>query len=506
LKLKIQGRILTILLKFALIALVFQPRAGAASSSSPIVDFTANPVADEYADSMYPVQQYGSRLVLYVGNSYDHVQNRSGPARIYIQFDLSMIPLHAHVVSAEMALYQMYAPAASETYEVHMVESAWNELTMNWTTQPSTNPLIISRVNAPTEKNVWLEWNVTSAVQAWVNGDTPNYGLMIRIQQERTGVANEASGFFSREYPKHDLTPKLHVLCQNQPPFTFLVSTHVAGLPPELSTRIVSDTNENITVPGGGVGHLLFESGNTHTISADEYVTAGNATRYYAVTNSIPVSGDEELTVTYEPQFLVTMKSDPPGLIDQEWSRWYDPGARIDTPTAREVAEEHTDMKLVLDGWYINDARQAGNPIVVVINGPATVTARYITLYNVTVSSPYGKTSGSGWHLAGSNIEISVTPTYLPTEGALGYLGIGITFDHWSGSFEDTSPTTTITVNGPVQVQAAWREDPSRLLAGVAVVIGLVIVLMLLRMRGRRSRSRESTSRRARKKLTPERR
>lgn len=473
----------------------------AASSSAPIVEFTAHPLADEYADSMYPVQEYGSRLVLYVGNSYDHVQNRSGPARIYIQFDLSMIPAHARVVSAEMALYQMYAPAASQTYEVHVVESAWNELTMNWTTQPPTNPAVVSTVNAPTEKDVWLAWNVTSAVQAWVNGETPDYGLMIRIQHERTGVPNEASGFFSREYSKHDVTPKLHVLCQNEPPFTFLVSAHVAGLPPELSTRIVSDTKENITVSGGGVGYLLFESGNVHSISPDEYVTAGNATRYHAVTNSIAVSKEEEITLAYEPQFLVTMKSDPPSLIDQEWSRWHDLGARIDTPTAQEVAEERTDMKLVLDGWYINSARQPGNPIVVVVNGPTTVTARYTTMYNVTVSSPYGKTSGSGWHPAGSSVEISVTPTYLPAEGGLGYLGVGITFDNWSGSFESTSPATTITVNSPIQVQAAWREDPSRLLAGVAVLIGLLVALMLFRSRSRGSGSRVSSSTTARARL-----
>ena len=460
--------------------------------SGPTVEITLGALADNYADSMYPNSAYGNRPILYVGNSYDRAQNLSGPARIYIQFNLSAIPRHARVVSAEMSLYQMYAPASGQTYVVHMVQSTWNESTMNWKTQPSSDAAVITAAQAPAVKDAWASWNVTSAVQTWVNGEAPNYGLMIRIQDERTGVANEASGFYSREYSKHDLTPKLRVLARNQPSFTFLVSTHVAGLPPELSSRIISDTNETITVRGGGVGYLLFESGNTHTISAEEYVSAGNAIRYHARTNSIAASRDEEFTVTYEPQFLVTVKSEPPGLIEREWSQWYDPGARIETPPAREVAEKRTDMKLVLDGWYINDARQPGNPIEVVVNGPATVTARYTTLYNVTASSPYGKTSGSGWYPAGSSVEISVTPTYFPADGALGYLGIGMTFDHWSGSFENTSPTITITVNGPIQAQAAWREDRSRLIVGIAIATAIiVIVLMVLRRRARGSRPRK---------------
>jgi hypothetical protein len=224
------------------------------TNSGPTVGITIDALADSYADSMYPKSAYGNRLVLYVGNSYDRAQNLSGPARIYIQFDLSAVPNRALVVSAEILLYQMFAPASAQTYEVHAVQSPWNEFAMNWKTQPSSDAAVITAAQAPAVKDAWASWNVTSAVQTWVNGEAPNYGLMIRIQDERTGVANEASGFYSREYSKHDLTPKLRVLAQNQPSFTFLVSTHVVGLPPELSSRIISDTNETITVRGGGVG------------------------------------------------------------------------------------------------------------------------------------------------------------------------------------------------------------------------------------------------------------
>jgi len=455
-------------------------QVGAGAGTGPTVEFAPPVVADEYADSMYSASEYGSRLVLYVGNSYDRVQNRSGPARIYIQFDLSAIPRRAHVVSAEMSLYQMYAPASSQTYEVHMVESAWNETAMDWETQPKNSPTVVSLARVPTDKDVWVSWNVTSAVKAWVNGDAANYGLMIRIENERTGVANEASGFYSREYSKarEDVGPRLRVLCQSQPPFTFLISTHVVGLPSELSTQIMSG-NQTTTVHGEGTGYFLFEAGNRPIVAASEYVSASDSVRYHAKISSFTATDDAEFTVTYEPQFLVTVKSEPSGLLQRESSDWYDLGESVETPRAPEVPVDRADMRLVLDGWYVNNAQQPGNPIDFAVNGPAILTARYTTLYNVTVTSPFGRTAGSGWHAAGSSVEISVTPTYVPAEGVLGHLGVGMTFDHWSGSFEDTSPATTITVNGPIQAEAIWREDRFRLLLGLASLTGLVLVVLV---------------------------
>ena len=150
----------------------------------------------------------------------------------------------------------------------------------------------------------------------------------------------------------------------------------------------------------------------------------------------------------------------------------------------------------------MNDLKQTGNPIEYVVAAPANLTGRYVVMYNVNASSPLGQVSGSGWHAAGSSVEITVEPTYLPVEGPLGYLGFGTSFDYWTGTIESTSSVVKVTVDGPVEEKAVWREDRSRFLAGVTVIIVLLLVLMLLRSRSRRSGSRESTSRRATKNLT----
>ena len=479
-----------------LLSIVFPslPRPFAVADSGQIAEFTVGAAADYYADSMYPKSAYGNRPVLYVGNSYDRAQNLSGLARIYIQFDLSMIPRHARVVSAEMSLYQMYAPASGLTLDTHIVQSAWNESTMNWNTQPSSDAAVISAAQAPAIKDVWVSWNVTSAVQSWVNGDTANYGFMIRIQNEKTGVANEASGFYSRQYPGA-VKPKVHILCASHPPFTYVFPTRVNGLPSNLTSVITADNGVAIKVTGGGVGYFLFESGTIHRIIADEYVAASDSTRYHASTHSATAATEGEFAVTYNPQFRITVKSEPPGLIEPESSNWYDAGARVTTPTAQEAFDEGPSKRTVFKGWYVNDLEQTGNPFEYVVAVPANLTARFTVMYNVNVSSPFGQVSGSGWHDVGSSVEITVEPSYLPVEGFLGYLGFGTSFDHWTGTVESTSSAVKVTVDGPIEEKAAWREDRSRLLAGVAVIIGLLVVLTVLRRVSRHSGSRESTGR-----------
>jgi len=474
----------------------------AAADLGKTVKVTLGAAADSYADSMYPKQAYGNRLVLYVGNSVDRAQNLSGPARIYVQFDISAVPKGALVISAEILLYQMYAPASAQTYEVRIVRSPWKEFAMNWTTQPSSDAAAISSAVAPAAKAVWVSWNVTSAVQGWVNGGSPDYGFMIRIQNEQKGASNEASGFYSREYPKEEVRPKLEVLCASQPPFTYVFSARVNGLPSDLASVITADNRSTITVSGGGVGYFLFGSGITHTLSADEYITtpASDSVRYHASAHSTTATTDGEFTIAYSPQYRVTVNSEPQGLIEPESSKWYDAGVRLTTPTAQEAFDEGLNRRNVFEGWYVDDVKQAGNPIEYVVAAPANLTAQYVMMYNVTVSSPFGQVSGSGWHAAGSSVEIAVEPTYLPVEGPLGYLGFGASFDHWTGTVESTSSAVKVTVDGPVDEKAVWREDRSRLLAGVAVIIGLLVVLAVLRRRSRHSVSRDSTGRPATKK------
>jgi hypothetical protein len=366
---------------------------------------------------------------------------------------------------------------------------------MNWTTQPPSDAAAISSAVAPAAKDVWVSWNVTSAVQGWANGSTPDYGFMIRIQNEQKGASNEASGFYSREYPKEEVRPKLQILCASQPPFTYVFSVRVSGLPSDLASVITADNRSTITVSGGGVGYFLFENGTTHKITADEYITASDSVRYHTSAHSTTGTTDGEFAVTYNPQFRVTMKSEPPGLIEPESSNWIDAGMRLTTPTAQEAFDEGLNKRNVFEGWYANDVKQTGNPFEYVAMAPANLTAQYVMMYNVTLSSPLGQVSGSGWRAAGSSVEITVEPTYLPVEGPLGYLGFGTSFDHWTGTVESTSSAVKVTVDGPVEEKAVWREDRSRLLAGVAVIISLLAVLVVLRRRSRRSGSRESTER-----------
>ncbi|RKZ34649.1 hypothetical protein DRQ33_01710, partial [bacterium] len=76
--------------------------------------------------------------------------------------------------------------------------------------------------------------------------------------------------------------------------------------------------------------------------------------------------------------------------------------------------------------------------------------------YRVWLNSPYGTTTGDGWHTPGSNVNISVEPeTVFNADTTIrhifqGWVGTG------SGSYTGSSNTATITVNEPIIEDAQW--------------------------------------------------
>ena len=124
-----------------------------------------------------------------------------------IQFPLSSIPFNANVVSAKLQLYGCGAYYNEfPKVKVYRITSPWTE--SEWgpssTNQgPSYGEFITSSTMENTTK--WYEWNITSLVKDWVNGD-PNYGLMLKTDYQRP---NDEQGFKSSDYSVSSERPKL---------------------------------------------------------------------------------------------------------------------------------------------------------------------------------------------------------------------------------------------------------------------------------------------------------
>ena len=127
--------------------------------------------------------------------------------RSLIGFDLKDIPPGAPITSATMSLWKIASNAAA-TISAYRVSRDWVEGTygcfngatwytaangVNWTTNGGDyDPTVVaSRSVAAGEAAGWHDFDIKSAAQAWVNGDKPNLGLLLRVADESRTVKND---------------------------------------------------------------------------------------------------------------------------------------------------------------------------------------------------------------------------------------------------------------------------------------------------------------------------
>jgi hypothetical protein len=128
------------------------------------------PGGDSYTNTADPTTNYGAAALL----------DFNGPTQIsYIQFNLSSIPTGASVSQATLKLY-VNAVATAGSFNVDYVNGTWAESTIDASNAPSLGKTIASDVAITTaDKNQYILVNVTSVVQAWLDGSETNNGIAL---------------------------------------------------------------------------------------------------------------------------------------------------------------------------------------------------------------------------------------------------------------------------------------------------------------------------------------
>ncbi|MGA9643159.1 MAG: DNRLRE domain-containing protein [Terriglobales bacterium] len=155
------------------------------------------PLGDAYTESATPTKNNGSATTLVVDGAKDIT---------YIQFNLASIPAGATVSQATLKLYADSVTTGG-SFNVDYVTSAWAENTIDFSNAPPLGAAIASNVNVTSaDKNQFILINVTSALQAWLNGSEVNNGLAL--------VANGSfdATFDSKESTKTSHGPELDVV------------------------------------------------------------------------------------------------------------------------------------------------------------------------------------------------------------------------------------------------------------------------------------------------------
>jgi len=109
-------------------------------------------------------------------------------------------------------------------------------------------------------------------------------------------------------------------------------------------------------------------------------------------------------------------------------------------------------------GWLgsgIGSYSGSNNPATVTMGSAISEQAVWEHDYYLTVSSPNGTTSGSGWYMAGTTGFASVAPTTVA-----GPAGTQYVFTNWSGDASGTSsPSDGIVMNAPKTAIANWKTQ-----------------------------------------------
>jgi Zn-dependent metalloprotease len=96
----------------------------------------------------------------------------------YLRFNLDPIPPRATIQSAQLQLYLVQWDGTTPSpVRVHGLSQSWDESVIRWSNQPPPG-LIVATQSIPASVG-YKTWDVTALVQAWVNGDLANEGLVL---------------------------------------------------------------------------------------------------------------------------------------------------------------------------------------------------------------------------------------------------------------------------------------------------------------------------------------
>ncbi len=99
---------------------------------------------DAAISSSIPTNNFGNETYSWVGDFSGTI------TRLYIQFNLSSVPVNARIVDADLLLYQYFTFGGSDfTIELLKINNSWDESTISWDLQPtrSSDPIITSSIS-----------------------------------------------------------------------------------------------------------------------------------------------------------------------------------------------------------------------------------------------------------------------------------------------------------------------------------------------------------------------
>ena len=172
-------------------------------------------VYDAYISSSLPDMNMNTHEELYVGS------NSTRTTRTLLKFKLPTIGTGYDIVNATAYLNSEFMSLNGKTINVHEITNDWNEATVTWNS-------IYDKYNSKIEEYFYEQrtvqsekifpFNITNLVKKWYAGN-PNYGLMLKLNDETPNDDNDSYIFYSKTYDglnETGLRPYLAITYRNQ--------------------------------------------------------------------------------------------------------------------------------------------------------------------------------------------------------------------------------------------------------------------------------------------------
>lgn len=161
---------------------------------------------DSYTSSVTPTTAYGSNANISVSASNDG----------YLKFSLKKYTPAGYsggnVAKATLSLY-VSDVTATGNLKVGQIAGAWSESKITYATAPAVGSFLPNTAVSLATKSHWIEVNVTSLVQDWINtGGVSNFGLVLQSDGVLAMKVN------SKENVEASHEPSLEIIWQNAGP------------------------------------------------------------------------------------------------------------------------------------------------------------------------------------------------------------------------------------------------------------------------------------------------
>jgi YD repeat-containing protein len=225
-----------------------------ASTQYPVViDPTINNwdvLRDNFVSSTFPNSIYSSNTYMNTGyNSY------FGSTRSLIRFYLPSLPSDSFITSATFHAYQTVSDSTEVSIDLYRITSNWAS-SVTWNTQPTIGASPESTTTSNSVNTYW-QWEITQLIKDWYNGVHPNYGFMLKQQNETTSPYRSFNTVNSGNN-----TPRITINYTVDPiGLEDFWSTTEEGVNPANGNLVLQETD--VSIPGRGVDVSITRTFNS---------------------------------------------------------------------------------------------------------------------------------------------------------------------------------------------------------------------------------------------------